>query len=255
MDPADAVTVAAPALLELVGVSAAYVRRTILREVDLRVGPAEIVALLGPNGAGKSTVLKAVCGLAPITAGAVQFGGEAITGRRPAECLRRGIAYLPQGGQVFGPLTVADNLTVAAAAWPPGSVTADARQAALQRFPDLAGHERQRAGTLSGGQKQQLAIAMALLAQPRLLLVDEPSIGLAPRLARAAVEQVRATRDATGAAVLLVEQNVPLALEVADRCVLLVNGRLVASASTAHLRADPALRRQFTFGLETVDAA
>jgi len=236
-------------LLRLESVDAAYRRRPILEQVALALPPGRITALLGPNGAGKSTVLKAIFGLAPITAGRVLFDGQPITGSAPVDNLRRGIVYLPQGGQVFGPLTVAENLTVAAAAMGSSRPAHDAIEAAVARLAAAGLPAGKRAAELSGGQKQQVAVAMALLWQPRVLLIDEPSIGLAPALAQGVMDRLLSVRDEFGTAVLLVEQNVPLAMSTADYLVLLVNGRVVDQAAAAAVRDDPARRRQFTFGL------
>jgi len=234
------------ALLTLAGVSAGYGRAPVIADLDLTVAPGEMVVLLGPNGAGKSTVLKAVFGLARTSAGRIVFADRAITGWRPADCLAAGIALVPQGGQVFGPLSVAENLALARAFHP-------APAAAPTDLPPALRAGRRRAGTLSGGERGQLALAMALSGQPRLLLVDEPSIGLAPAAAREALRALALRRDRDGLALLLVEQNVALALEFADRALLLVSGRCVAQAPTAAIRADEALRRQFTFGLAEPD--
>lgn len=234
------------ALLELRGVTARYVQRTILRGVDLTVEAGELVALCGPNGAGKSTVLKSIVGLTEVTGGTIQLAGEP-AGATPRANLARGIVYLPQGGQVFAPLTVAENLGLAASL-----AGADGRHdEALAPFDELRGRLRQRAGTLSGGQRQQLALAMALLSQPRLLLVDEPTIGLSAPLARRAMELLSAVRDRLGAGILMVEQNVGLALATCDRAVLLVAGRSVADWPCAAVRSDAGLTEQFMLGLET----
>lgn len=236
-------------LLSLDGVDAAYRRRRILEEVGLSLEPGRITALLGPNGAGKSTVLKAVFGLVRVTAGRVLYDGDDVTGHAPAAQLRRGIVYLPQGGQVFGPLTVAENLAVASAAMGDRRPDAAEQAAVLASLAAAGVPPWRRAADLSGGQKQQVAVAMALLWQPRLLLIDEPSIGLAPALAQDVMSRLRAVRDEHGTAVLLVEQNVPLAMAIADELLLLVNGRVVDQAPAALVREDPELRRRFTFGL------
>lgn len=235
-------------LLQLRNVAARYGRRPVIEDVSITVAAGEMVAVLGPNGAGKSTLLKACIGLATVSAGEVLLDGESITGQGPAACLARGLAYLPQGGLVFGPLSVADNLAAAGLGLPKPP-DRERLEEVLAMFPDLTARRRERAGSLSGGQRQQLAIAMALLGEPRVMLVDEPSIGLAPRLAAEAMVRLDEVRAATETAMLLVEQNVALALEAADRAVLLVNGRMVAEASTAAIRHDAGLLRQFTFGL------
>ncbi|MBI2298642.1 MAG: ABC transporter ATP-binding protein [Armatimonadetes bacterium] len=236
--------------LELDQVDAGYGGRRILESISLAVGAGEVLAILGPNGAGKSTVLRAVHGLAQVTAGSVRFAGEDITGATPVANLRRGMAYLPQGGQVFAPLTVDEHLRLACARL---GLAAGEREAAYARFPQLGEQRRQRAGSLSGGERQQVAIAAALLGRPQVLLADEPSIGLAPRVAREALEALDTARREVGAAVLLVEQNAALALEFATRVVLLLDGRVAGTASAGELAEDEALRRRFVYGLQPTD--
>jgi branched-chain amino acid transport system ATP-binding protein len=230
--------------LTLDSLCAGYGGRTIVEDVSLEIASGELVALLGPNGAGKSTALKACFGLARVSAGDVRLDGESVRGLRPAACLARGLAYVPQGGQVFGPLTVAENVALARAFHPAAATDDPFLNEAL------AGLAERRAALLSGGERQQLALAMALAGRPRVLLVDEPSIGLAPRAARAALAALDQLRRNAGLTVVLVEQNVNLALEVADRVALLVGGRLVAVAAGEAVRGDEALRRRFTLGLE-----
>ena len=196
----------------------------IVNGASLQVAAGEILAVLGPNGAGKSTFVKAIAGLVPITAGQVRLGGEDIT-RRPAHRrLAAGLAFVPQTENIFTSLSVADNFRIA------GDRLADARAARhriaalYDRFPDLARQRSLQAGRLSGGQRQMLAVARALVVAPSVLLLDEPSAGLSPKLVTEVFGQLAAIRD-TGVAIVLVEQNVRAALAVADRATVLVDGR------------------------------
>ena len=222
--------------LEVESLEAAYERGLpIVRGASLAVQPGEIVAILGPNGAGKSTLVKAVAGLVPITAGRVLLHGADIT-RVPAHRLVfEGLAFVPQTENVFANLSIAENLELAAAI-----LKADRRERlepVYAMFPDL---ERQRtllAGRLSGGQRQMLAVARALIARPRVLMLDEPSAGLSPKLVGQVLEQLKRVRD-TGVTVVLVEQNVKAALAVADRAAVLVEGREQLVGTAAELRAD-----------------
>ncbi len=210
----------------------------IVRGASLRVEAGEILAILGPNGAGKSTFVKAVAGLVPVTAGEVRLQGRDIT-RVPAHrMVFEGLAFVPQTENVFANLSIAENLELAAA------ILRLPRRAALEpvyaMFPDL---ERQRgllASRLSGGQRQMLAVGRALIARPRVLMLDEPSAGLSPKLVGQVLEQLRRVRD-SGVTVVLVEQNVKAALAVADRAAVLVEGRERIVAPTAELRADARL--------------
>ena len=207
----------------------------IVRGASLCVMPGEIVAILGPNGAGKSTLVKAAVGLVPISAGRVWLDGTDIT-RVPAhEMVRRGLAFVPQTENVFANLTIAENLELAAAL-----LRADRRSSlatVYAMFPDLARQRLLRAARLSGGQRQMLAIARALIANPRVLVLDEPSAGLSPKLVGEVLAQLRQVRD-SGVSVLLVEQNVKAALTVADRAAILVEGRERIVARCADLRND-----------------
>lgn len=224
------------AALDIQALEAAYEPGLpIVRGASLAVQPGEIVAILGPNGAGKSTLVKAVAGLVPITAGRVLLHGQEIT-RVPAHRLVfEGLAFVPQTENVFANLTIAENLELAAAI-----LQVDRRERlapVYAMFPDL---ERQRtllAGRLSGGQRQMLAVARALIARPRVLMLDEPSAGLSPKLVLQVLDQLRLVRD-SGVTVLLVEQNVKAALAVADRAAVLVEGRERIVAPSAELRGD-----------------
>jgi branched-chain amino acid transport system ATP-binding protein len=226
----------AHAALQVEGLEAAYEPGLpIVRGASLTAQPGEIVAILGPNGAGKSTLVKAVAGLVPITAGRVLLHGRDIT-RTPAHRLVfEGLAFVPQTENVFANLTIAENLELAAAIL---KVSRSERLAPVYTmFPDL---ERQRtllAGRLSGGQRQMLAVARALIARPRVLMLDEPSAGLSPKLVGQVLDQLRRVRDG-GVTVLLVEQNVKAALSVADRAAVLVEGRERIVGTSAELLHD-----------------
>jgi branched-chain amino acid transport system ATP-binding protein len=229
-------------MLEVRGLEARYGRITALHGIDLAVGAGELVALVGANGAGKSTLLRALSGVQACS-GRIGFEGTDIR-TLPAEArVALGIVQCPEGRQVFGPLSVEDNLRLGA--YRRGGKQA---QSSLERvyalFPALAGHRRQPAGTLSGGQQQMLAIGRALMAQPRLLLLDEPSMGLAPRLVAEIFAAIRRLR-AADTALLLVEQNAAAALAIADRGYVLETGRVVLAGTGAQLLADAGVRAAY----------
>jgi branched-chain amino acid transport system ATP-binding protein len=196
-----------------------------VRGLSLTVAPGEIVGLIGPNGAGKSSTLHAIMGAAPIAAGDVRLFGVSLVGRRPEEVARSGIALVPEGRRIFGELSVEENLRLGFA----GRRSQDGAAAALGRayelFPVVHEFRRRAAGALSGGQQQQLAIARALVAEPDVLLLDEPSLGLAPRIVDVVFDALAAIREA-GLAVLLVEQRAQRTVALADRCHVLSNGEL-----------------------------
>jgi branched-chain amino acid transport system ATP-binding protein len=213
-----------------------YGRIPALKGVDLEVKAGELVALVGANGAGKTTLLRAISGVQPVAAGTVELDGTDITGAPPERRVRLGIAQVPEGRQVFAPLSVDDNLRL-------GAYTRDAAEAAetIERvyamFPALASRRSAAAGMLSGGQQQMLAIGRALMARPRLLLLDEPSMGLAPRLVEEIFACVTALR-AADTAIFLVDQNARAALSIADRGYVLETGRIVLSGTGAELLAN-----------------
>jgi branched-chain amino acid transport system ATP-binding protein len=223
----------------------AYGSIAALKGVTLRIAPGEIVAVIGPNGAGKSTLLKALVGLEKPRSGQIEFDGVNIGGRPTERLVASGLCLVPEGRHVFASLSVAENLRVGATTRRDGksAVAADLERI-LELFPILGQRLRQRAGQLSGGEQQMLAIARALMAAPRLLLIDEPSLGLAPLIVRAVYAAVSRLRE-RGMTVLVVEQNIHLALEVADRAYLLDTGRVALEGSTAELRSAPALEKAY----------
>jgi branched-chain amino acid transport system ATP-binding protein len=208
---------------------------SIVRGASLRVAPGEIVAILGPNGAGKSTFVKAVAGLVPVSGGRVFLGGTDITGRPAHRLVHEGLAFVPQTENVFAGLTVAENLELAAAIV---MAPRDERVAPMYAmFPDLERQRRLPAGRLSGGQRQMLAVARALIARPRVLMLDEPSAGLSPKLVAQLFAKLAEVR-AGGVTLVLVEQNVKAALALADRAAVLVEGRERLVAPAGELRHD-----------------
>jgi len=230
-------------VLELADLTVAYGQRRALEGVSLTVGDGEIVTLLGANGSGKSTTLRAISGLVRPSAGRICWNGRDIH-RWPADAIvSAGIGHVPEGRDVFPEFTVLENLQTGAHTVARGDV-AVRLEAAYQLFPTLRERRRQRAGTLSGGEQQMLAIARALMIRPRLLLLDEPSLGLAPRLVQEILAVIRRI-NAEGVSVLLVEQNARAALGVAARGYVLETGRVVASGPSAVLAADARVRSAY----------
>jgi branched-chain amino acid transport system ATP-binding protein len=221
-------------LLGVDGLTVAYGSVVAVRDVSLEVARGEIVTVLGPNGAGKTTLLRTIAGALRPQAGAVTFEGARITGRGPEDVVRLGVAMVPEGRHVFPRLTVEENLSVGAMGRTDRDAIREDTAAFLERFPILGERWRQMAGTLSGGEQQQLAIARALMARPRMLLLDEPSLGLAPLVVDRIFQLILELRS-QGVTILLVEQNVHRALDVADRAYVLSVGRLVASGDTDRL--------------------
>ena len=225
------------AALEVIALEAAYEPGLpIVRGASLAVQPGEIVAILGPNGAGKSTLVKAVAGLVPITAGRVLLHGRDITQVAAHRLVFEGLAFVPQTENVFANLTIAENLELAAAILK--VPRAQGLAPVYTMFPDLQRQRGLLAARLSGGQRQMLAVARALIAKPRVLMLDEPSAGLSPKLVAEVLAQLRTVRD-SGVTVLLVEQNVKAALAVADRAAVLVEGKERVVARCAELQGDP----------------
>ena len=230
-------------MLEVSGLTTAYGEISALRDANLSVGSGEVVGLIGPNGAGKSTLLNTIAGLLVPRAGRVDFDGQDVTGRSPEELLRAGLALVPERRRIFVDLTVEENLRI-------GGVTIPATDRGgllnemAELFPVLRDKWTTSAGYLSGGEAQQLAIGRALMSRPRLLMMDEPSLGLAPILVDTVFELVEALRD-QGRTLLVVEQNATRMLEVADRAYVLRSGQMVAEGTGAELRSDERLFDMF----------
>jgi branched-chain amino acid transport system ATP-binding protein len=236
-------------LLEVSELVARYGSVEALRGVSLEVRAGEMVALIGANGAGKSTLLRSITGLLPPAGGRVRLDGRDLTSRPPEEILRAGIALVPERRRVFGGLTVLDNLQLGGYALPRGRGFHERLEEgigeAYRLFPVLRQRRDQLAGTLSGGEQQMLAIARALMSRPRILLCDEPSLGLAPLVVREIFRIVRTINREEGVSVLLVEQNAAIALDLADHAYLLETGRVVMSGPSADLRRNDSVRRSY----------
>jgi branched-chain amino acid transport system ATP-binding protein len=224
-------------LLEVTGVRARYGAIEALKGVSLTVDEGEVVTLIGSNGAGKSTTLRSICGLTPPASGTVIFDGEDITGAPPDEIVTRGIALSPEGRRCFARMTVRENLDLGAYRRRGAAIARDMDRV-FTLFPRLKERAGQKAGTMSGGEQQMLAIGRALMAKPRLLLLDEPSLGIAPILVDRIYETIGEIHR-SGVAILLVEQNAHRALDAAGRGYVLETGRVALSDSSAALRTDP----------------
>lgn len=227
-------------MLEVSGLEAGYGRVQVLSEIDLEVGAGEVVALVGSNGAGKTTLLRAISGMITPSGGDVRLGGDSLVGRAPEDIVKAGIAHVPEGRRLFAGLTVRENLRVGAYA---SGGEADIERA-VGLFPGLGGRLNQVAGSMSGGEQQMCAIARGLMADPKLIMIDELSLGLAPNLVEQILERLTSVTEA-GTSVLLVEQDVDAALEVAARGYVLENGRIVAAGESASLLDDPRIREAY----------
>ena len=231
-------------MLELQALRAAYGPIEALRGVDLEVRAGELVCLLGANGAGKSSTLRAISGLVRPTSGRIVFDGRAIAGLLPSDILQAGIAHCPEGRRVFPYLTVQENLAMGAYVRRDRGAIATDLDRVYAHFPVLAERRRQAAGTLSGGEQQMLAIGRALMARPRLILFDEPSLGLAPTVVETTFGIIADIRR-QGTTVLMVEQNAYLALQMADRGYVMEGGRIVLSGPARDLLGDDHVRRAY----------
>ena len=216
-----------------------------LQGVSVRVRAGEVVALIGANGAGKTTLLKAIAGLVAPQAGAIAFDGAPLSAVDASDRVKLGVALVPEGRRLFSRLSVAENLTLGSY----GNRDPKHRQEMLERihtlFPVLRERARQRAGTLSGGEAQMLAIARALMSRPRFLMLDEPSLGIMPRLVDAVMDSLRRLHETEGLTMFLVEQNVPAALELADRGYVLQTGRVVLEGKSDELRGSQLVRKAY----------
>jgi len=231
-------------LLELSGLRSGYGAETVLQGVDMTLGQGEIVAVIGRNGVGKSSLMRTLCGLLKPSAGRISFLGRDVTGDAADLRARAGIGYIPQGRDVFPELTVRENLLV-------GEVAGQGRAApdyetVYKFFPILKERARQRAGTLSGGQQQQLAIGRAMMGNPTLMLLDEPSEGIQPSIIKDIARNVRTLNEQTGLAVLLVEQNLDLIVSIAQRGYVMEKGRLVATLDRDEITSRDEVRKHLT---------
>jgi branched-chain amino acid transport system ATP-binding protein len=230
-------------VLRVAGLESRYGRIPALKGIELRVEAGELVSLVGANGAGKTTLLRALSGVQPVAAGRIEFCGEDVTAATPEARVRLGIVQVPEGRQVFGPLSVEDNLRLGA--YRRGRADTEASLAYVYGlFPDLVERRAQPAGNLSGGQQQMLAMGRALMARPRLLLLDEPSMGLAPRLVAGIFACITKLRG-DDTAIFLVDQNARAALAIADRGYVLETGNIVLEGTGAELLADAGVRSAY----------
>jgi len=234
-------------VLTLDGVAAGYGRTTALHGVSLTVAAAELVCLIGANGAGKSTTLKTISGLVRVGSGRILYEGEAIHGLPPQEILRRGIAHCPEGRRVFPHMTVRENLEMGAYVRRDAVQVAADLERVLTHFPILAERRRQPAGTLSGGEQQMLAIGRALMARPRLILFDEPSLGLAPTVVES-VFAIIAGIQREGTTVLMVEQNAWMALQISTRAYVMETGRITLEGPARELARNDRVKQAYLGG-------
>ena len=241
---------AEPPMLSVRGVTTFYGAIQALHGVDLDVAKGEIVTLIGANGAGKSTLLMTICGNPRARAGSIELDGEDIVGQPTHQIVRRGVAQVPEGRRIFPRMTVLENLQMGATLADPAHFPHDIERV-FAMFPRLAERRAQRGGTLSGGEQQMLAIGRALMGRPRLLLLDEPSLGLAPLIVRQIFESIRRIARDDGVTVFLVEQNAFHALRLADRGYVLVNGRVRMTGTGRELLANAEVRSAYLEGNQT----
>ena len=228
-------------MLEASGLEAGYLGENVVEGVDLRVAAGEAVAVIGSNGAGKTTLFRAICGILAVSAGRVRFDGRDITGRPTHRVARAGLAYVPAERHLFPGMSVRENLLLGAY---PGRPDPSAFELVFDLFPRLKERPKQPAGSLSGGEQQMLAVGRALMSRPRLLMLDEPTTGLAPKLARSAYQALQTLKE-TGVTLLVAEQQVPLALSLADRGYVMENGRVRLEGASEDLERNPEVRRAY----------
>jgi branched-chain amino acid transport system ATP-binding protein len=232
-------------MLKLAGVKTFYGNIQALKGIDLEISQGEIITLIGANGAGKSTTLMSICGIVPPRAGSITFEGRPIHGMKPNEIVRLGICQVPEGRRIFPFLTVLENLDMGAFLRRDKVGLKRDLDYVLTLFPILAERRNQAGGTLSGGEQQMLAISRALMARPRLLLLDEPSLGLAPLVVRQIFDIIQKINQEQKTTIFLVEQNANLALKVAHRGYVMENGRITLAAAAASLLANEAVRKAY----------
>jgi branched-chain amino acid transport system ATP-binding protein len=225
-------------------VSVSYGRAPVLFDIDLEVGRGELVAILGSNGAGKSTTLRAASGVVPPRAGRIVFDGEDITTMRPHQIVARGMAHCPEGRRLFSGLTVEQNLHLGARSKQARKAAASTLEEVYTSFPVLKERRSQMAGSMSGGEQQMCAIGRALMAKPKLLLLDEPSLGLAPIIIQEVFAVIRQVRE-LGVTVLIVEQNVSQTLDVVDRAYVIEQGHVVLSGTASQMKNDKNIQRAY----------
>ena len=230
----------ANALLELTRVEIAYGGIHAVKGIDLHVDKGELVCLIGTNGAGKTTTLKGITGLQPVKDGAIRYAGENVTGRPAFELVRKGLAMVPEGRGVFGALTIEENLAMGAYIRNDRAAVREDIERVFALFPRLKERRRQTAGTLSGGEQQMLAMGRALMSKPNLLLLDEPSMGLAPLMVQKVFETVLKV-SGEGVTILLIEHDMKLVMSVCDRVLVLDYGKKIAEGSAADVQKDPAV--------------
>ncbi len=228
-------------LLDVDGLCAGYIGEDVIHDMSVTVAAGEAVGIIGSNGAGKSTLLRAVCGLLEPTGGRVGFAGTDITGSKAHDVVRAGLVYVPAERHLFPQMTVQENLFLGSY---PNRPDGDTLNLVYETFPRLKERSRQHAGTLSGGEQQMLAVGRALMSNPKLLVLDEPTTGLSPLLAQEAYAALTTLRG-RGLTVVVAEQQVPLALELTDRSYVIDHGRITLSGTSAELEADPAVRQAY----------
>jgi len=233
-----------PPLLELKGLQVAYGGIHAVKGIDLTVAQGELVCLIGANGAGKTTTLKGITGLQPVKSGTIRYAGEDITGKPAFELVRKGLSMVPEGRGVFGALTIEENLAMGAYARSDRAAIRDDVERVFGLFPRLKERHKQTAGTLSGGEQQMLAMGRALMSRPKLLLLDEPSMGLAPLMVQKVFETVL-TVSREGVTILLIEQNAKLALEVSGRGYVMESGEITLQGEAKQLLSDPKVRAAY----------
>ncbi|MBS0325607.1 MAG: ABC transporter ATP-binding protein [Proteobacteria bacterium] len=231
-------------LLALERVAVSYGGIQAVKGIDVTVRKGELVCLIGANGAGKTTTLKGICGLLPLKSGRIRYGGDDVTGTRSFRLVRRGLVMVPEGRGMFGGLTIEENLAMGAYIRNDRAAIRDDVERVFTLFPRLKERRRQTAGTLSGGEQQMLAMGRALMSRPRLLLLDEPSMGLAPLMVQKVFETIIAVSK-EGVTILLIEQNAKLALEVSDRGYVMESGEITLDGDAAALLHDPKVRSAY----------